>query len=61
MFRQPYDGCWIWCCTVSLVASEQTEAFVASLTTAYKAQFDLPVAVYVIAAAGAGALPFRGF
>lgn len=44
-------------CTVSLVRDEQVQAFVPALTAAYKARFDLPVAVYVTrAAAGAGAL-----
>jgi galactokinase len=45
-------------CTVSLVRDEAVAAFVPALTTAYKARFDLPVAVYVTrAAAGAGVLP----
>ncbi len=44
-------------CTVSLVRDEAVAAFVPALTSAYKARFDLPVAVYVTrAAAGAGAL-----
>ena len=44
-------------CTVSLVRDEHVAAFVPALTAAYRARFDLPVAVYVtLAAAGAGAL-----
>ncbi len=44
-------------CTVSLVRNEAVAAFVPALTTAYRARFDLPVAVYVTrAAAGAGQL-----
>ncbi len=44
-------------CTVSLVRTAQAAAFVPALTTAYRACFNLPVAVYVTgAAAGAGAL-----
>ena len=44
-------------CTVSLVSDTQVAAFVPALTAAYRARFDLPVAVYVTKpAAGAGAL-----
>ena len=44
-------------CTVSLVADAHVAAFVPALTAAYRAQFDLPVAVYVTKpAAGAGML-----
>ncbi len=44
-------------CTVSLVRDEAVAAFVPALEQAYRARFDLPVAVYVTgAAAGAGRL-----
>jgi galactokinase len=44
-------------CTVSLVSDDQVAAFVPALTAAYRARFDLPVAVYVTQpAAGAGTL-----
>jgi galactokinase len=44
-------------CTVSLVSDTQVAAFVPALTAAYRARFDLPVAVYVTKpAVGAGAL-----
>ena len=38
-------------CTVSLVDNDQVDNFVAQLESQYRAQFDLPVAVYVTGAA----------